>query len=119
MEFNLNIISIIHRFSGFGFVVLSVVHGILVAGRGDPPNPCILGLEEGGETDGPSPLAFVVGRVIVVIIYDVYAVHGGGGKERIGPPHTPTPIPPPPESLLILMKILARSGLKNLPSTLS
>ena len=81
MDFYSILISILRRFPGCVFVVISVIHGILVFGGGGLPQPRGIGVEEGGDPGGPPPSAFVIDHAIVIIVYAIYAVYAvcGGG----------------------------------------
>ena len=62
------IFSILRRFLGCIFVVVSVICGILVIVGGGPPQPYVLGAEEGVEPGGPPPPSSIVDRAIFLVI---------------------------------------------------
>ena len=72
MELYTILIHILHWFPGFVFI--SIVHGILVVVVEGPPQPRIIGAEEGRYPGGPPPPASVVDRAISAAVHAIYEI---------------------------------------------
>ena len=66
------IIIFLRWFPGCVFVVFSVIHGILVVGRGDTSHTRSFGTKEGRDPGFPTPPSPTVNRKIVITLYVVF-----------------------------------------------